>query len=483
MVATAQRKPFIWFGLAASLAIFLLLLALRLDWFRQPLPMTEPVAGGGTTVATEDAWMGIYQGEQKIGFSHRRFAPIKDGFTIADDTFMRLNTMGMVHDVRLQTDARLGPDRSLAAFTFRLRSSLFSFEAQGEVTGDTLHVTVDGRRSTISLDGPIHLASGILNGLSPDTLAPERPQTFHVFDPTTMTKRPVTVTLTGNEIIDVQGRAVETRKLTVAFAGATGIAWIDAGGRVMQEQGIMGIRLVRSDRETATTGLEATPADLTDVVAVSVDQPLDDAASLSLLRLRVSGIDALAGLDGGRQRFVDGVLTVSRETLPPPAAVDMNAAAEYLAASPLIQSDHARIREAVMGAIDPQDPPLVRVRKLTAWVFRNLEKRPVVSVPNALEVLDRRMGDCNEHAVLLAAMARAAGIPTRVEAGLVYLRGRFYYHAWNVVYLGRWVTVDALMNQIPADVTHLRLVGGDSAGQIDLMGMIGRIRLEVVERR
>jgi len=156
-------------------------------------------------------------------------------------------------------------------------------------------------------------------------------------------------------------------------------------------------------------------------------------------------------------------------------------AAAYLAATPLIQSDHPRIRRQAAAIVDETDPPLVRVRKLVGWVHANLDNRPVVSVPNALEVLERRMGDCNEHAVLLAALARAAGIPTRVEAGVVYLRGSFFYHAWNAVYLGRWVTVDALMDQIPADVTHLRLVGGDSAGQIDLMGMIGRIGLEVLE--
>ena len=65
-------------------------------------------------------------------------------------------------------------------------------------------------------------------------------------------------------------------------------------------------------------------------------------------------------------------------------------------------------------------------------MYQNIQKRPVLSVPNALETLRNRVGDCNEHAVLLAALARAAGIPAQVEAGLVYQKGRFYYHAWNV---------------------------------------------------
>jgi len=68
-----------------------------------------------------------------------------------------------------------------------------------------------------------------------------------------------------------------------------------------------------------------------------------------------------------------------------------------------------------------------------------------------------------------------------VESGLVYQRERFYYHAWNAVYLGEWVTADAVMGQLPADVTHLRFVSG-TEGQIDLMGVIGRVRLEILER-
>jgi transglutaminase-like putative cysteine protease len=91
------------------------------------------------------------------------------------------------------------------------------------------------------------------------------------------------------------------------------------------------------------------------------------------------------------------------------------------------------------------------------------------------------VGDCNEHAVLLAALARAASIPTKIETGLVYLNGRFYYHAWNLVYIGSWVTVDALFGQIPADVTHIRVTTGTEREQLDLLGLIGKIRLEVLE--
>jgi transglutaminase-like putative cysteine protease len=83
----------------------------------------------------------------------------------------------------------------------------------------------------------------------------------------------------------------------------------------------------------------------------------------------------------------------------------------------------------------------------------------------------------------VAALGRASGIPTVVEAGLVYQRGRFYYHAWNAFYIrewNRWITADAVFNQVPADVTHLRLVRGDMDRQMDLLGLIGRLRIEIL---
>jgi transglutaminase-like putative cysteine protease len=104
-----------------------------------------------------------------------------------------------------------------------------------------------------------------------------------------------------------------------------------------------------------------------------------------------------------------------------------------------------------------------------------------LSLPDAISTLENRVGDCNEHAVLLAALARAAGIPARIEAGLVYLKGRFYYHAWDLIYLGKWVTADAVFGQLPADVSHLRLVAGSSEQQMDLMGVIGKIQLKVLQ--
>jgi len=192
-----------------------------------------------------------------------------------------------------------------------------------------------------------------------------------------------------------------------------------------------------------------------------------------------------------RVRDVDlnhGILTVRRErledlaeTLPEPELTALERV--YLRPEPLIQSDHERIRSLAESIVSgpPSQTPLDKARRLMQWVHLHIEKRPVLSMPDALSTLENRMGDCNEHAMLLAALARAAGIPARVEAGLVYLKGKFYYHAWNLLYVGRWVTADAVFGQLPADVTHLRFVTGSMQQQLNLAGVIGNLTIDILD--
>jgi transglutaminase-like putative cysteine protease len=85
--------------------------------------------------------------------------------------------------------------------------------------------------------------------------------------------------------------------------------------------------------------------------------------------------------------------------------------------------------------------------------------------------------------VLFNALARAVGIPARTVVGLVHLRGAFYYHAWSEVWLGRWLSLDSTLDQFPADVTHIKFVEGEIDRQVDMLQLIGRLKIEVLQAR
>jgi len=226
--------------------------------------------------------------------------------------------------------------------------------------------------------------------------------------------------------------------------------------------------------------------DFTQIASIPANVKIEAPNKLSRIQIRISDIGGLSlPLNGGRQSFHKEILTIVREqsssmqlsnnNLPPDIA-------SFLKATPLVQANHPQIRKQLDKIILPTDSPEQKARKIVTWVYRHVEKKPVLSVPNALEVLQNRVGDCNEHAVLVAALLRTAGIPSQIETGLVYLRGRFFYHAWNIAYLGDWITCDAVLNQFPADVTHIRLVRGEASEQLDLMGVMGKIKLEILEQ-
>ena len=121
-----------------------------------------------------------------------------------------------------------------------------------------------------------------------------------------------------------------------------------------------------------------------------------------------------------------------------------------------------------------------RAERLTREVNSLIEKKPTVSLPSALEVLRTKVGDCNEHTALFVALARSIGIPARINVGVAYVRGAFYYHAWPEVYStkaggrGLWLPVDPTFNQFPADATHLRLARGGLDKQAAILPMIGK---------
>jgi transglutaminase-like putative cysteine protease len=178
-----------------------------------------------------------------------------------------------------------------------------------------------------------------------------------------------------------------------------------------------------------------------------------------------------------------GLLRIEREDVPasvPLGRVD-RAVAAYLAPAPFIESDDAAVVAAARRIVGTEADAAAAARALVAWVNEHLEKAPSVTVPSAREVLAARRGDCNEHAVLLTALARATGIPARVVAGAMYLEDGFYYHAWTELWLGRWVSADAVFRQLPADATHVKLLEGGPERHVALAALVGQLGFKTEE--
>jgi hypothetical protein len=478
------------FGLSFGILFFV-----RLDLFGKIFSNSKipPPAVLGTLPA-RDTWMNIFQKDDKIGFSHKTFSKENGGYRIQETVYMRINTMGMVQDINLRTNGKLNPDFTLSTLDFEIDSGRFRFTARGSVSGEILAIETQtagvSRNFNVKIKKRPYLVAGIVDAVRATRLIPGDKFTFDIFDPATMGQEPVTVSVIGKEETLVMGISKRATKLMLNFKGAKQFAWIGEEGELLKEKGLLGIRLEKTTRKAALRGFaKGNLSDLTLVASVASNIAIEDANQLKKLRVEISGIDTKdVYLHGGRQTLKDGVLTVNLESLSDlPATLNRENMKMlekiFLAPSPFIQSDHEKIQNLANEIIGNHSQTiLTSANKLMQWVHQNIQKRPVLSLPDALSTLENGIGDCNEHAVLLAALARAAGIPARVEAGLVYLNGRFYYHAWNLLYLGRWITADALFGQLPADVTHIRFTTG-AQQQLDLMGIIGRVKLKAIASR
>ena len=492
-----KKKPkakirFLWIAATFFTLVFTTLLLFRIGFYpfqdrQQPLLNPE-------TIPERDTWMNILQKGRKIGFSHSILSRQAAGYTIKEHLYLRIDMMGLVQDINLKTSGRLNADLTLSSFDFEINSSRFRFAAQGSISDNVLSIrTKDAggtRKYTFPIERSPYLAAGLVDLAVGAALEKGQEITIDIFDPATMGQAPVVIRSLGVEEISYKGQMVKAQKVALNFKGAKQTAWIDSEGDILREKGILGITLEKTTQYDALHGLPIQSSqDLTKIASVASNVTIENPAQITELKIEIQDIEYdRVELNGGRQTFKDRVLTIKKERLRGAPGAELFAVDKendegfhrFLNPSPFIQSDHPKIRQKAREITSKEDPGFERIQKLITWIYKNIEKRPVFSVPDALATLENRIGDCNEHAVLMAALTRASGIAAKVEAGLVYLKGRFYYHAWNSVYLGKWITVDSLFGQIPADATHIRLVSGNQKQQLDLMHVIGKIRLKII---
>ena len=156
----------------------------------------------------------------------------------------------------------------------------------------------------------------------------------------------------------------------------------------------------------------------------------------------------------------------------------------------LIQSDDKKVVELAKQAAGGETDPWQVALKLEKFVNRYITKKDFSQgFATAAEVAAKPEGDCTEHAVLLAALARARGIPARCCIGLVYVRGRgFGYHMWTEVWIAdRWIPLDATLGLGGIGAEHLKLASTNLKGAsafsafLPVMHVIGKLKVKVLE--
>lgn len=465
-------------------------LLFRRQAWAPPPPVRLHIASQITEPMEE--WWGIYYRGEKIGYAAESITPHPDGYLIRDFSVLHLNLLGKTQTVKTRLEMAAGPDWTLSRFDFDLDSQDVRFKARGKVTPGKLELVIDsgGHRTekTLPMKLPPYLPAGLKPYIVTQNLEPGKEHLFVTFDPSTLSQQITTVIVEGRERILIGDQTEPAIRIRQRFKGVSVVSWVDGNGRTLKEETPAGFSLVKERPEEARTlsASKSITLDLITQTAVVLDTSIARPEDKKFLKLKLSGFDpANFSLSGDRQRLHNDLLEIRREELSRLSSFRIPILeprfASYLQSTPFVQSDHPQIRALVRRVLGQETDALKAAMRLKDWVFAKLAKEPTVSIPNALEVLRTRKGDCNEHTVLFNAMARAAGIPAKTVVGVVYLRGAFYYHAWSEIWLGEWVSVDSVLNQFPADVTHVKFLEGEIDRQIDILQLIGNLRIKVIE--
>jgi hypothetical protein len=154
----------------------------------------------------------------------------------------------------------------------------------------------------------------------------------------------------------------------------------------------------------------------------------------------------------------------------------------YLLPTPTLQTNHPEI-SALAKKLKHSSKPCDIIQVLNNYVFTKLEKRYTATFSSALESLRSGFGDCGEHAVLLAALLRASGVPARIVNGVVYMpeKNGYYYHVWVMAHDGtRWLFVDPAFGLFPATYDRLPFVIDDEGERLLAVAkVIGKVSVKV----
>lgn len=459
---------------------------------------TESASSSATTEDV-DAWYGLYLNDQRAGRLHWQTETVRAGgrTVIRSRSEMVLSTRrgSDATNIQIETDSTLGQDGALVRYSETVQLGNAPQKTSGRVEGETLTLQSSGAGTrTVPWPQGGRGPQGVELSLREKPLKPGERRTLTVLTPMLHDATSVSLAAVDWETPErAEGRRLlrvdAVRRLRSGRSSEERL-WVDEQGAVWLQLDLeSGVEARRTTREIAMqSGGEI---DLMDFTTVRIERPRVDPRQAKHVVYRVH-------LDGGRAADVfhdgpmqsveaepngDALVTVdvgNLEDVKPPAA-------EALAASSLIQTRDRAIVDLASFAAPKGAQPAEIATGVQDFVHGYLTTKDYSQAfASAAEAAQSRRGDCTEHSVLAAALARARGVPARAAMGLVYLGDTpaFGFHMWNEMFVdGAWRPYDATLGKIGPG--HLRvsdsLLGGDSEleGLLPIANLLGRLSIEI----
>ncbi len=443
-------------------------------------------------------WYGLYFNGQKAGWASNavEFDP-EGNVLVSEDAHFRVTMNGVKQDMQIAVKRIYAKNGDLLRIEQTVSDQGGVNKIDARVHDDTMTMTseIGGAVKTHDLPKP---KESLRDALKQVALVSKNPKvgdtmSFSTFEPMYERELNGVSTIEGVEerVLDGVATKVYKVKTTIKETPIDTISYVAEGGKTLEDQ-LAGIITTRLEPKEMAQDVNYS----NDVIvsnAALVDQPIGQPRTRDTLHLRITGPLAaehflnddrqhLAQVDGhvdfvGKRISLDGFATAH---LP----IDNADVLQWTKPSMLVQSEDPKLVAKAREIVGDEKDTFAISTLLCHWVNANVRTTFSARLTNALEVLEHPEGDCTEHSMLFIGLARAAGLPAREAAGLIYVadgKPGFYFHQWATVWVGKWIDVDPTFDQPIADATHIKLAEGDLFEQAKLIPTIGQLKIQVVD--
>lgn len=449
-------------------------------------------------------WLGAYFEGKKIGHIHTVTSQGtlngKAATQVRSYAAVEVNVAGEKSRTELDQTGYLDSKSLLDSFIYRQSIMGHEMLIRGEREGDDLIVEIntgsEKRRKSFPFKNNLYTTGLIKSAILKREFKEGDEFEVDIFLEPLLAVETVNIKVLSKEKGYVNGKETVIYTFEESFKGIRGNITLTADGTTLEEVSPNGFKLIREDEKSARAGVQS--LFLTDMLLASrieVEKPLPDPRGMKSMSIRLSHIPEAfpvisderqkVSLDGKSNEGLEYLFEINRSE-PEEKGVTIPVADRqftlYLGSDHVVNSDNKEIVKKAGEIVGNEKSALKAAKLIYDWVYKNIDKKLIDTV-SALDTLKSGEGECQAHSNLFAALARAAGIPTKVISGIVYSKDfeGFMYHAWNEIYTGEWIAVDATLGGFPADATHIKLAEGGLEEQLKIMALVGKVKAEVVE--
>lgn len=447
----------------------------------------------------DETWCGIYIKGQKIGYAKFVTADAeykgKKAQRTETTTLIAAKMLGSGLQIRIETVSYRDPAGRPLTMRFVVDSGGRNQTLDAAFQGSRIALSIvnGGQKSTKTLDVP--KGARVLEDPTLAVLGAPigKTQTLYILDPMTTSLIKNEVTRGGKTTTEVGGVTVPVESVVIKDPRMTQTAYVSAKGDLVKLTSVMGLELIAEPKEKALafTAGDLSTLDLATESSIASTPPLEDVENLKTLDLRLSGLDLSAVPSGDHQtvrqegnawRIAVHPPTVPAKTIPIAEASKQQPG--WTKATTHVPAADPKMVSLAKGIVKGETDTFAAAVRVRDWVYEHMRPNAGIGVVrDAREVLATKEGVCRDYAVLSATLMRAAGVPTRLVAGLTNWNGRFYYHAWVEIWTGKqWIGLDATIPRIQLDPAHVKLSVGNVEEAFSFTFLEG-VKIEVLGKQ